>query len=36
MNIGNKSYVLRNKKNWFNKERKTKFRAVEPTHSYFM
>ena len=36
MNIGNKSYVLRNKKNLFNKERKTKFRAVEPTHRYFM
>ena len=36
MNIDNKSYVLRNKKNWFSKERKTKFRAAEPTHRYFM
>ena len=36
MKIDNKSYVLRNKKNWFSKERKTKFRAVEPTHRYFM
>ena len=36
MNIDNKSYVLQNKKNWFSKERKTTFRAVEPTHRYFM
>jgi hypothetical protein len=36
MNIDNKSYVLRNKKNWFIEERKTKFRVVEPTHRYFM
>ena len=36
MKVDNKSYALRNKRNWFSKERKTTFRFCEPNHRYFM
>jgi hypothetical protein len=30
------SLIRLNKRNWFGKDRKTKFRFAEPTHNYFM
>ena len=30
------SLIRLNKRKWFGKDRKTKFRFAEPTHNYFM